>query len=176
MSSEKKILITDPCYVIVEDYKRDQWKECNYGTEMENLGITQYFTTRTGIGDGSWNVYKCSGNPEDEVKILETLLGKREREGSEGIQSAIDTFLGSHEIIGKFCADSGQTSVFYDLEEVKEYNPGIEDWLKSHSWCATVVSGFEGEIKPVYITVGSGKYPYKTLSLVGIGNYNFFTA
>ena len=66
MSSEKKILITDPCYVIVEDDKRDQWKECNYGTEMENLGITQYFTTGTGIGDGSWNVYKCSGNPEDE--------------------------------------------------------------------------------------------------------------
>lgn len=176
MSMEKKILITDPCYVISKGDKKDHWEKCSYGTQMENLGITQYFTTSTGTGDGSWEVYKCSGNPEDEVKILETLLTRRNKEGEEGIQRAIETFLDSHEVIGKFCADSGQTSVFYDLDEVKKYNPGLEDWLNSHTWCATVIPGFEGTITPLYMNVSGGKYNYKALSLVGVGNFNFFTA
>ena len=46
--------------------------------------------------------------------------------------------------IGEFCADAGMVSIF-SLDEIKErVNPNIEDWIKEHKWCATVIRNFTG--------------------------------
>lgn len=45
---------------------------------------------------------------------------------------------------GEFCA--GQVAVF-DLDEVRKYNPDIDDWMASHKWYTTVIPDFDGEVE-----------------------------
>lgn len=47
----KDIIITDPCYIIVNSNKTDDWKKCNYGYSMEVLGIEHYLTNNA---NGEW--------------------------------------------------------------------------------------------------------------------------
>lgn len=47
--------------------------------------------------------------------------------------------------IGEFCADAGLVSVFL-LDEVRAYNPDIDNWVKEHPWCATVIKDFNGTV------------------------------
>lgn len=47
--------------------------------------------------------------------------------------------------IGEFCADAGLVSVFL-LDEVRAYNPDIDNWIKEHPWCATVIKDFDGTV------------------------------
>ena len=52
------VLITDPCYIMNdEDNGRDDWTYCNYGSDMEKLGITTYITNDTIYGDWSCHMY-----------------------------------------------------------------------------------------------------------------------
>lgn len=55
------IIITDPCYVIKDDNHNDDWEKCEYGDNMEALGITHYMTRDTIYGDWSCSVYN-TGN------------------------------------------------------------------------------------------------------------------
>lgn len=50
--------------------------------------------------------------------------------------------------LGEYCADTGQFGVF-ELDEVRKYNPEIDAWIKKHSWCATVIPNFSGEIQAI---------------------------
>ena len=52
------IVITDPCYVLDHGEKhQDDWKKCDYGSEMEALGITTYMTRDTLYGDWGCTTY-----------------------------------------------------------------------------------------------------------------------
>lgn len=51
------IIITDPCYVMNDESKRDDWAECGCGEEMGNLGFTTYMTRDTLCGDWSCTTF-----------------------------------------------------------------------------------------------------------------------
>lgn len=56
---------------------------------------------------------------------------------------------------GKFCADSGMVCVtnIKNCSQRKE----IEDWVKEHNWCATIINNFKGKVKYIVKTC---YYPY----------------
>lgn len=68
MKFKGDIIITDPCYIIKADWKgtkpitKDDWQACNYGSNMEVLGIKTYLTSDTEYGDWSCGTYDDNGN------------------------------------------------------------------------------------------------------------------
>jgi hypothetical protein len=71
LDTEKKffdgdILITDPCYVVRAEHHgiapitRDDWDSCDYGYDMERLGINTYITHETMYGDWSCTVFDAT--------------------------------------------------------------------------------------------------------------------
>lgn len=50
------IIITDPCYIIRDSCNND-WRKCDYGDNMEVLGISTYMTRDTLYGDWGCTVY-----------------------------------------------------------------------------------------------------------------------
>lgn len=77
----------------------------------------------------------------------------------------------SRKPIGEFCADAGIVSVF-SLDEVKKcLNPKIEDWVKEHPWCATILRNYTGKVQ---IKTGYDKKNYEFYRYVdGEGSINF---
>lgn len=52
------IIITDPCYILKDgDSKDDDWKTCEWGDNMEALGINHYMTRDTLYGDWSCTTF-----------------------------------------------------------------------------------------------------------------------
>lgn len=56
------IIITDPCYIINDDSDSNDWKICDYGSNMEVLGFTKYITRDTIYGDWSCNTFNTDTN------------------------------------------------------------------------------------------------------------------
>ena len=73
-------------------------------------------------------------------------------------------------IIGQFCADAGLVGV-YLLEEILKLNPNFEQWAQEHSWCATIIKDFDGDIKYEYDDEDDDLF-----HIVGKGNVNFETS
>lgn len=198
MKFKGTIIITDPCYVIKKDnypspkpsdfnlpesirgkpyteyktpdelaYKaacekyfaeyneKDDWSRCDCGYNMEALGISTYFTEDTIYGDWGCSTYKIA---EDPYKVINNFVEAEEK----GEDYRIDCFK-----LGNFCADAGLVSVFL-LDEVRKYNPDIDKWIASHSWCVTIIPDFVGEVN-YYVDKN------KEAHIIGIGNINFFT-
>lgn len=198
MKFKGTIIITDPCYVIKKDnypspkpsdfnlqesirgkpyteyktpdelaYKvacekyfaeyneKDDWSRCDCGYNMEALGISTYFTEDTIYGDWGCSTYKIV---EDPYKVINNFIEAKEK----GEDYRIDCFK-----LGDFCADAGLVSVFL-LDEVRKYNPDIDEWIASHSWCVTTIPDFVGEVN-YYVDKN------KEAHIIGIGNINFFT-
>lgn len=111
MNFKGDIIITDPCYIIDERNRsvRDDWDHCEYGENMEALGINNYINSSTGYGDWSCEVKDNSGD-----------------------------------IIGNFCADSGQVAIFL-IEEVLNYNP-LFDYHLNRPHTTTLIQGFNGTV------------------------------
>ena len=180
------IIITDPCYIVkkcteenpypfpwtttnikdpnivemVKKYtewenKYDDWTKCKFGINMETLGISTYFTKNTICGDWGCTTYKITENP---YEVVNNLVEASEKGDDYGIECSK---------LGDFCADSGQVSVFL-LDEVRKYNPGIDEWIASHDWCVTTIPDFDGEVN-YYVDKQDNAH------IVGIGNINFFT-
>lgn len=133
----------------------DDWTKCEYGYNMEALGISTYFTESTICGDWDCATYKIEENPYEVVNNFVEVSEKGEDYGIK------------YSILGGFCADSGLVSVF-NLDEVRKYNPGIDKWIASHDWCVTTIPDFEGDIN-YYVDKQDSAH------IVGIGNINFFT-
>ena len=57
---------------------------------------------------------------------------------------------------------------FFNLDEVRKYNPDIDEWIASHSWCVTTIPDFDGEVNYYVDKQGDAH-------IVGIGNINLFT-
>ncbi len=149
MKFKGDIIITDPCYIVPND---TDWCKCNYGKNMEVLGIYNCISESTIYGDWGCTTYNIGDrNPFDVIKELE---------GGVYLPSYLKS-------IGKFCADAGMVGVF-NLEEVAKYNPDIYIWIIKHPWCVTTIPDFEGEIK--YMIDGDNN-----AHIVGIGDINFVT-
>lgn len=184
MKFEGTIIITDPCYIIkkcteknpypfpwtleyidspnkdelIKQYNKwekahDDWMKYNGGENMEALGISHYLCKNTIYGDWSCTTYKIT---EDPYKVIDNFIELLEKE-----------YKVNYTKFGNFCADTGMVAVF-NLEEVRKYNPSIDEWIASHSWCVTVVPNFNGEVKYYVDEQGAAH-------IVGIGNINFFT-
>ena len=198
MKFKGTIIITDPCYIIKEnpikypnkkdfglpasiiskpfkDYstpeelaykaaldkyykescKYDDWDKCDYGRNMEVLGIHNYITESTIYGDWGCTTYKIT---EDPYKVINNFIEAQEKGEDYGIDCSK---------LGDFCADAGLVSIF-NLDEVRKYNPDIDEWIASHDWCVTTIPDFDGEVNYYVDKQGSAH-------IVGIGNINFFT-
>ena len=55
------------------------------------------------------------------------------------------------------------------LDEILAYNPEWKSWIEEHSWCATIIENFEGEVEYYIDKVD------KEAHIVGTGNINFYT-
>lgn len=151
MRFDGDIIITDPCYIMREDhmvdYRDDDWTRCNFGKNMEVLGIRTYFTRSTIYGDWGCTTFH-----------LKEPLGKRSPQDLKE-----DDFHNAP--LGQFCADAGLVSVFL-LEEILRYNPGFDNHTKlPHA--ATLIKDFHGEVED--LVVGDEVF------IVGTGNVNFIT-
>lgn len=153
MKFKGTIIITDPCYITKKD--SDAWSKCEYEQNMEALGITHYICKSTIYGDWSCTTYKIAGNP---YKVIDRLVEAAKAGEDYGVNCSC---------LGNFCADAGMVAVF-DLDEVRKYNPDIDEWIASHDWCVTTISDFDGEVE-YYIDQD------RCAHIVGIGNINFFT-
>ena len=186
MNFKGTIIITDPCYIVkkcteknpypfpwttvnikapnidemIKQYTEwenthDDWTKCKYGMDMEVLGISTYFTEDTIYGDWGCSTYKIAKDP---YKVINNFVEAEEKGEDYGIDCSK---------LGDFCADAGLVSVFL-LDEVRKYNPGIDEWIASHNWCVTTIPDFEGEVD---YYVDANDYAH----IIGIGNINFFT-
>ena len=157
MKFKGTIIITDPCYIIRNDYTNDNddWVKCEYGQNMETLGISHYICEDTIYGDWSCTVFQTTENPYYNLEALEDAYDSDE-------YVKIDC-----PKLGQFCADSGMVAVF-NLDEVRKYNSDIDEWIASHNWCVTIITDFDGEVN-YCVDRQDGAH------ILGIGNINFFT-
>lgn len=151
MKFKGTIIITDPCYIIKDD--SNDWEKCNYGRNMKVLGLSHCICEYTIYGDWSCTTYEITENP---YKVIEDLVKDPKTDCEVNCS-----------YLGSFCADAGMVAVF-DLDEVRKYNPDIDEWIASHVWCVTTISNFDGDVK--YYTDQEG-YAH----IAGTGNINFFT-
>lgn len=212
MKFKGDIIITDPCYVIKNQYdyirelglalpeypkfagdvtaydkamkeyyslmnKYDDWRKCEYGEDMEQLGFTNCICEPTIYGD--WSCTTWSTPRKDVTAQLEELcvLQRKQYElskqyGEDSVQSKIyDDKIFSATVdlknIGEFCADAGTVAVFL-LDEVLKYNPNF-DYHINRLWTTTLIKDFDGEVE-YYVDESEGE-----AHIIGTGNVNFFT-
>lgn len=137
------------CRAWEEEY--NDWDKCGMGEFMGELGINHSIVEDTIYGDWSCRTYEVDENPRELIDRL----GKEECE----IEATL---------LGSFCADAGKVAVFL-LDEVREYNPDIDDWIAEHPWCVTTIEDFDGNVE-YYIDENREAHIY------GEGNINFFTS
>ena len=135
--------------------EHDDWTKCEYGRNMEALGISTYFTEDTIYGDWGCTTYKISDDPKE---VIDKFAEAEKNEEDYGVECSK---------LGDFCADAGLVAVFL-LDEVRKYNPDIDKWIKEHPWCVTTIEDFDGNVE-YYIDKNSEAHIY------GTGNINFFT-
>lgn len=149
-----------------ESPKYDDWNKCDYGENMEVLGIHNYISEPTIYGDWSCTTYKIDEEPKDFVdSVLQALKDNLEDEEYGEDESSIPY---EGEYIGGFCADAGLVGVFL-LDEILAYNPDWKYWIEKHHWCATIIEDFYGEVEYYIDKVD------KEAHIVGTGSINFYT-
>lgn len=188
MKFKGTIVITDPCYVMRDQQgapqlTKDDWDACDYGSNMEVLGITNYITENTIYGDWSCTTY-ATENPQkivdDLAEIAKYFNDKYEEYGGykviteeqyktlcEECDTKQDALNVKVENIGHFCADAGLVSVFL-LDEVLAYNPDFLKFVEEHSHCATIIKDFDGDVEYYVDEAGDAH-------IIGTGSTNFFT-
>lgn len=154
MKFKGTIIITDPCYVIKDkNNEQDDWRKCEYGECMEDLGISHYISKSTIYGDWGCTTWKT---PRKDVKTQMKELREGDTKSAKDLSN-----------IGEFCADAGLVAVFL-LDEVLKYNPDFSKWMKEHPWCVTTIPDFDGEVE-YYVDENLHAH------IIGVGNINFFT-
>lgn len=148
-----------------ESRKYNDWDKCNYGENMEVLGIHNYISESTIYGDWGCTTYQTEEEPKE---LLESIL-RVINDNLENEEYGELPILNEGKAIGKFCADAGLVGVFL-LDEILTYNPDWKSWIEEHSWCATIIEDFEGKVEYYIDKVN------KEAHIVGTGNINFYTA
>ena len=187
------IIITDPCYIIKEEYKDappypdikdyigvplkiEALDEENEDNILAYINSLKKYTERLKSTDYTSYEQACRkwieeyGDDAEKCNHYEDMnvLGFTSYLTSSTIYGdwSCTTFnKDTGEVIGDFCADSGMVGVFL-LEEVLKYNPDF-DYHKYKPWTTTLIKDFDGEIKIEIIG--------EKVSVVGTGNINFFT-
>ena len=149
-----------------ESRKYNDWDKCNYGENMEILGIHNYISEPTIYGDWGCTTYQTEKEPKE---LLESIL-RISNDNLENKEYGNDELpiLDEGKAIGGFCADAGLVGVFL-LDEILAYNPEWKSWIEEHSWCATIIENFEGEVEYYIDKVD------KEAHIVGTGSINFYT-
>lgn len=68
MKFKGTIIITDPCYFMRAKHHgttgitKDDWKTCEYGLALHKLGIKNYISTETGVGDWCCDVINTNSS------------------------------------------------------------------------------------------------------------------
>ena len=148
-----------------ESRKYDDWDKCNYGENMGVLGIHNYISESTIYGDWGCTTYQTEEEPKELLESILRVLNNNLEDGEYRELSIPD----EGKVIGGFCADAGLVGVFL-LDEILAYNPDWKYWIEEHSWCATIIEDFEGEVEYYIDKVN------KEAHIVGTGNINFYTA
>lgn len=155
------IVITDPCYIkhtlkYQPPMKRGtiygDWSCMVYpGNMQENKKYEEWSEKYKAF----WKDYNFGGHTDEEKKQILDEFNKYEKEWKE------------NEVIGEFCADSGQVAVF-EWDRLSEED---KRWTLDHPWCAAIIKDFFGDVE---FNVEDGKY----LHLIGISENHvndFFT-
>lgn len=167
MKFKGDIIITDPCYIIKES-NPDDWDKCDFGDNMEILGIKHYISEYTIYGDWSCTTFNVGDrDPKDFIKeyskITDRMLALDDCcEEAEILSFKIDNL----KKLGRFCADAGKVAVFY-LKDVLKYNPEF-DFHITRPWTTTVIRDFNGDIE-YYLDENTDAH------IIGKGNINFAT-
>lgn len=148
-----------------ESRKYDDWDKCDWGENMEVLGIHNYISKSTIYGDWSCSTYQTKEEPKEFMESILRILNDNLENGED----SEDWIPYEGEYIGEFCADAGLVGVFL-LDEILAYNPEWKSWIEEHPWCATIIEDFEGEVEYYIDKV------YEEAHIVGTGNINFYTA
>lgn len=143
------LYITDPCYFTqLWDSEDDV---------IEAPEFTDYLIGFTGIGDGSWAVYKLPESfPADYENIAELIE---------------DTLSGKNNpyiAIGRYSVDSATSCVVYK-DEVDAHNPKFAEEFAAKPNCRAIIEDFEGEVRPY-------EDSEFVIHYIGVGNFSFFTA
>ena len=148
-----------------ESRKYDDWDKCDWGENMEVLGIHNYISKSTIYGDWSCSTYQTKEEPKEFMESILRILNDNLENGED----SEDWIPYEGEYIGEFCADAGLVGVFL-LDEILAYNPEWKSWIEEHPWCATIIEDFEGEVEYYIDKVDEEAH------IVGTGNINFYTA
>lgn len=133
---------------------KDDWEICNYGANMESLGITHYLCASTRYGD--WSCHTYVDNPEH------TVLGQ---------------FCADAGLVGVFLLDEVKkyNPDYADIEKrphavtlIKDFHGEVSISLVNEEFCIDEEEHFNEDWCPEYETE-------EVVSVVGHGNVNFFT-
>ncbi len=148
-----------------ESRKYNDWDKCDYGENMGALGIHNYISESTIYGDWGCTTYQTEKEPKEFLESILRVINDNLKNEEYGELSIPD----EGKAIGRFCADAGLVGVFL-LDEILAYNPEWKSWIEEHSWCATIIEDFEGEVEYYIDKVN------KEAHIVGTGSINFYTA
>ena len=180
MRFQGTIVITDPCYLAHGNDKLDLWEASGYGEDLSVFGCSQWISENTIYGDWSCTTYKGDKEKLSEFfkkanEIREPLwkdftseeeLAKVRDAVWKEIDELVESYGGLTEL-GQFCADAGMVCVVY-LDEILKVNPGFKKWAEEHTWCATIIENFYGDVD---YEVDEDMDAH----IVGRGNIDFYT-
>ena len=157
MKFKGTIVITDPCY-LDNGGDLDLWEASQYGEDLSVFGCTQWISENTIYGDWSCTTYQVEKEKFFEyLKVIRKFYDKlydldTSQDDFETLRDSlyeeINEFsesFGNIPVLGHFCADAGMVCVVY-LDEVLKVNPNFQKWAEEHTWCATIIKDFDGEI------------------------------
>ena len=185
MKFKGTIIITDPCYLdsdMPESSTSERWWDMvQYGDNLEATGIEHYICEDTLYGDWSCHTYKGT---LDEIKRVRktwdefyfTFFAKYNSPNITAEEKAklleeykqFEKKFKTEHTLGSFCADAGMVCVVY-LKDVLKFNPNFKEWASKHSWCATIIENFDGNVE-YEIDEDDAAH------IVGTGNINFYTS
>lgn len=127
------IVITDPCYIrttpcpMYTSTRYGDWSCMVYPGSMDTNNNPKIWEEEY---IKFFNDYNFAGKSDDEKKALREEHKKFKEDWKKNI-------------LGEFCADSGQVGVFewYKLTESEQ------KWVLEHPWCAAVIKDFSGNVE-----------------------------
>lgn len=181
MNFKGTIVITDPCYLDNGEGNLDLWEASGYGEDLSVFGCSQWISESTIYGDWSCTTYKGTNTAckaifneinkcYDELNQLDVedpMFEDLNDHFRNKIEELSESFNKQHPVLGRFCADAGMVCVVY-LDEVLKVNPGFKKWAEEHTWCATIIEDFDGDVE---YEVDEDMDAH----IVGKGNINFYT-
>lgn len=149
------IIITDPCYVCrkIDSSDRPQWSDYHpyssiieypdYDEEKKTSKMFDENMARMEAADDKWE--------EEHPNDWDDFEGAMKREGIECIMHrtlvgdwSCVTLDSEGNVLGNFCADSGEVGVF-PLDAIRKYNSKFDESYISRGF-ATVIEDFDGEV------------------------------